>query len=353
MAIISFETFKDRICQRVSEIIHDPELFPDMKDPEVTLRKVNKGNEVYLTGLTIATKENNVSAGPTIYLEQYYDEIQSGKPFETVVHEIAEAASEAIREARKYNYEELEGIFRDDHEKLYANVYPVLVSAERNAAWANTMPHRMHADLMEILEYRVTKPDKDGRYCSVKLYDSTVESFGLDTDRLFECALENMRNNDPPFFMEMYSYMSQTFFATPDQRKQNNAEMVDELIPGTLYIASTSGKVNGAACLVDDQFINDLSDRYGDFYMLPSSVHEILIIKPTPETRLSDLREMVYTINRTEVSPTEVLSDNVYEVRNGKLEIAKTADELKLESATKSGMEEQMAAPKKPKRHAR
>lgn len=45
--------------------------------------------------------------------------------------------------------------------------------------------------------------------------------------------------------------------------------------------------------------------------MLPSSIHEVLAL-PVGNKDVDSLEEMVRCVNRTEVSPTEVLSDNVY-----------------------------------------
>ncbi|MBQ7925064.1 MAG: hypothetical protein IJ335_02090, partial [Lachnospiraceae bacterium] len=50
----------------------------------------------------------------------------------------------------------------------------------------------------------------------------------------------------------------------------------------------------------------------GKFYILPSSVHEVILLKDDGEESPSKLQEMVREINQCEVDPTEVLSDSIY-----------------------------------------
>ena len=53
-------------------------------------------------------------------------------------------------------------------------------------------------------------------------------------------------------------------------------------------------------------------DLGGSFYVLPSSVHEVLAIPADPVLDVSDLRELVVEANLMHVPKEEQLSDNVY-----------------------------------------
>ena len=50
----------------------------------------------------------------------------------------------------------------------------------------------------------------------------------------------------------------------------------------------------------------------GDFFVLPSSVHEVLLIPDDGSMELSYLEQMVRDVNQQEVAPEERLSDNVF-----------------------------------------
>ena len=56
-----------------------------------------------------------------------------------------------------------------------------------------------------------------------------------------------------------------------------------------------------------------LADDLGEnFYILPSSVHEILLLPDSGAEDARYLREMIREVNATQVEPEEVLSDNLY-----------------------------------------
>ena len=49
-----------------------------------------------------------------------------------------------------------------------------------------------------------------------------------------------------------------------------------------------------------------------DICILPSSIHECLIMPVNDETDFAELRRIVKKVNDTEVSETEILSYNIY-----------------------------------------
>lgn len=46
--------------------------------------------------------------------------------------------------------------------------------------------------------------------------------------------------------------------------------------------------------------------------ILPSSIHEVLLVVYEEELCMEELKEMVRHVNQTEVAKEEILSDNVY-----------------------------------------
>ena len=62
---------------------------------------------------------------------------------------------------------------------------------------------------------------------------------------------------------------------------------------------------------------------HGKVTVLPSSVHELILIPTSENENVAELREMVLQVNETEVSKSEVLSNNVYhyDANTGKFEM--------------------------------
>ena len=87
-----------------------------------------------------------------------------------------------------------------------------------------------------------------------------------------------------------------------------------EVIEDTIYVETTQSKIFGAAVLLYPRFLEHEAEALGrNFYIIPSSVHEVLIIPAEKiEQDADELLEMVKEVNTTQVSDEEVLSDNVY-----------------------------------------
>lgn len=77
----------------------------------------------------------------------------------------------------------------------------------------------------------------------------------------------------------------------------------------------------GAAAIAYSDFIAKASEKVGDdFYILPSSIYELLIISAS-DFEDGAMSEMVRSINATEVAEADRLVDHAYHCKNGKIEI--------------------------------
>ena len=96
------------------------------------------------------------------------------------------------------------------------------------------------------------------------------------------------------------------------EAKEMAMQMMSD-IPDTMYVLTNDTKVNGAAAILNDDIRQEIAEKVGDFYMLPSSIHETLIIPKDAGMEFKELEQMVQEVNQTQVAPGERLSDHVYE----------------------------------------
>ncbi len=81
-----------------------------------------------------------------------------------------------------------------------------------------------------------------------------------------------------------------------------------------IYIATCQDGINGAAVVANEEYQELISQKVnGDYYILPSSIHEVLIIPKPTEMTAKELQCMVNEVNSTQVQDDEVLSNHVYE----------------------------------------
>jgi hypothetical protein len=92
----------------------------------------------------------------------------------------------------------------------------------------------------------------------------------------------------------------------------------------TMFVLSNKEGVYGAAAVLDRKIMRKVVETIGSsFYLLPSSIHEWIVVPATPDMDVKQLEAMVRSANASVVSPEERLGDRVYRytMRNG-LQIA-------------------------------
>ena len=80
-----------------------------------------------------------------------------------------------------------------------------------------------------------------------------------------------------------------------------------------IFVATVENGYSGAGVLLYPGFLDYAAGRLKDrFYILPSSIHELLFIEDKDDIRPEFLKEMVRSINEAHVAPEDRLSDCVY-----------------------------------------
>ena len=87
----------------------------------------------------------------------------------------------------------------------------------------------------------------------------------------------------------------------------------DSIIEGKMYVLGNRMKLFGAAVLLYDGLLEKIADQIKkNFFILPSSIHEVILIPDDEDQEAEELWKMVCEINATQVEPEEVLTDSVY-----------------------------------------
>ena len=120
-----------------------------------------------------------------------------------------------------------------------------------------------------------------------------------------------------------------------------------------MYVLTNQSKTNGAGVLVQDGVLEKVGGMIGsDFYVLPSSIHEVLIVPDNGNMRLAELEDMVREVNATQVAPEDLLSDKVqyYDLETKTLGLKQEKSVLK-QLADKKAQVRETAAKEPAERH--
>ena len=263
------------------------ELLPGIK--EITVKEILKNNSVRYIGLVFQAEGSNMS--PTIYLESFYERFQKENA------NIAQIADEIINlYYEAYVEESLDLGFMMDWEKAQKMVLYKLVNREMNEELLTQLPHQDFFDLAMIFYLHVERMNGD-----IVIRNEHMDHWGVQLEDIAKVAKENTPTLCPGQLKTMGEVLAELF---------DNEEMD---LGNCMYVLSNERKVNGAGTLLYPNMMEQIGTRLdSDYYVLPSSIHELIIIPDNDEVSEEKLVGMVREVNETAVSEDEVLGNNIY-----------------------------------------
>ena len=277
--------------------------FPEDRQIQCRVVETMKNNNVAHVGITFHEQGDKV--GPVIYMEPYREAAIDGRPMSEIMREIAGIASRSMDKT-----ERIGSLDYGDYESVKEHLSVTLINGRDNRQMLSRMPHRQMEDLALILELKFPMEEGVG---SFKVSHELAELCAVDTDTLFAQAQENSLKAEPPSLQRMEDTMLSLAFGSnaAENLLENPAP---EEVPSQLYVLSNMSKNKGAAVLSYPGVLEKADQLFPKgFYVLPSSIHELLIVPKSPEIDPRELGEMVRAVNRAEVAKEEQLSDRVYE----------------------------------------
>ena len=291
--MMSFEEFTEDILQEIRE----------RADGAFWIRRedVTKNNNVKLTGISVMKEGEDI--GPCIYLNESYREYESGgMNFDEIVDEV-------YRQILRHKDDEVpdfdtEGFL--NWETVRGTIFAKLVNAEENQEQLGKIPHRRFMDLA-VVYYAVARDHAQEEFGVIPIHNGHMEKWGQDEDALYQTAMGNMRAAGEPYFDSMETVVKSLL---PDTVVPGEREHKPET---DMYILTNSRKRYGASELLDRNTLRMIADKLGDgFVVLPSSIHESIILPPKDEAEYEWLAEMVRMVNDIHVDIVERLSYHVY-----------------------------------------
>lgn len=265
----------------------------EFKNAKVKIEDFQKNNGVKLKALIIMRNDLNVA--PTIYLEGFYEEYKSGATLDDIFDGII-SMNETYQMNRPINTD----IF-NDFENAKTRIIFTLVNTEQNLEWLDSIPHFDYYDLSII--FSICLRADDDMFVKTTISNALMEQWGVNADELRDLAMKNTPSLLGDSFMRMEDFL--------------NSMAGEDIVPAfesSLYIVTNSLRTNGANVLLYPDYLQKLAERLeSDLIILPSSIHEILILRFDDEMASPyELCDLVHEVNQTQVSRTEFLSNNVY-----------------------------------------
>lgn len=269
----------------------------------VKLNDVMKNNGVVLRGITLMQDDSNIS--PTIYLNPYYDAYENGDTtLGTVIDEVIDTY-----ERNKIN-RSIDMKFFLNYETVKSRIIYKLINTEKNRELLKDVPHIPFHDLSIVFQCLVSG-EKFGN-ASILIHNVHIQLWKVNARELYECAMENTPLLQGYELADMKSVLEE--MKALGGAEDEEIEDMQQEVP--MYVLSNKSRVNGAACILYKDILKDFAMAVDkDLYVLPSSIHEVILLPSDGTQESEQLKEMVKEINLSQVEEEEVLSDSVYYYR--------------------------------------
>ena len=201
-----------------------------------------------------------------------------------------------------------------EYEAVKGKIVYRLINRKRNSEMLKDVPHREILDL--VLVYRIIVAIDTDRKGTILINNEIVAKWGITEEKLYELAQENTMRLFKADMMKMQNLLNELM--------PGNESEVDEDAP-QLWILTDNERHYGDTVMVYPEMMEQISEKLGyDFYIIPSSVHELILVKKDAVISTEALKEMICEVNENEVDATEILSDHpyYYDREKGKLEAA-------------------------------
>ena len=205
-----------------------------------------------------------------------------------------------------------------EYDYVRTRLFIRLSNADTNSETLQNVPHRNVEDLAVTYHVMVDGPNPEGLY-SYMINNSMMEQLGVNEERLFEEAMQN----SPKLFPVQMNDIRDVLLSggiLPQEAGENR-----------MIVMTNQTAVNGAACLLYPGALEEAAKMIGgDFAVLPSSIHEVILLPDNGNIDYDELQQMVAAINQNVVQPEERLSDHVYKYDsvNHQFSIADTSEQV-------------------------
>ena len=280
---MNFEEFTQNVKENIKHRIDS--------DKNVMLQTVQKNNGMTYEGLVIIDPLLNIS--PTIYLEPFYHNYLNGTPLPDIYDNILHVYEEFVPE------NDFDVTLFTDYEKAKERIIMKLINQERNQDLLKKIPYIPFLDLAIV--FVCAACDFNREYATILIYNEHMLHWGIDVNTLYQVAQKNTPYLLPFHFEDLENYLT----------KHTDWPSCNDHLP--MYLLTNRLKIHGACVMIYEGMLEWIAKELNSsFVIIPSSVHETLIIPVSSKKELSSFTRMLIDVNTTQLSKEEILSDQAY-----------------------------------------
>ena len=297
--MLNFKEFQEYIKSNVKDYL--PENY---KDADIQFTDVVKNNDVHLTGVLI--KKENETLTPNIYINELYEKYSRGMNLDEIVGDIADLR---IEHDPPEEAQAIGSIFTN-YEMVKQRLEIHLCDMELNRDKLKNQVYTEQGDFAATYHIKI---GGDGMLRgSAAVTPNLLKGWGITEEQLREDSLR-AEHSKGAVFMDIEALDAEKMFGLkPINLLDKQNDIIDNGDGFSLYCLTSEDYRYGASMILQEDVMGKVSKLMGgDFYILPSSIHETRIVPTTTQMTLEDMSIMVQYVNKEAVEPEDKLSDKV------------------------------------------
>ena len=293
---MEFNNFTELIRDKVAEQVGN--------DYQVHLNNVRKNNGIKLTALTVLQEDNNIS--PAIYLNDYHEKYVNGREtLDSIVNQILDASNE-----NKIDPNINLGCILN-YEGAKPRIIFKLVNTKKNKELLENVPHIDFLDLSIVFQCMVLQEEFE--ISTFLIHDVHRKMWNVSVEDLYRVAMENT----PKLLTCEIKSMAETICDIVQSEDITDEELgkIMRQFAGSIpmFVMSNRCRVEGASCMLYPNILASFAQSISSsFYIIPASIHELLLIPAQQYIEDKSIKSMIREINDTQVSDEEILSYSLY-----------------------------------------
>ena len=276
---------KMEYANKVAEVLK--ELGVDVNSVDT----VKKTNDTVFTGIRVNTGTNTM---PMYYIDASYENDLAP---EIAARNIKKLFDEHADEMPVFNVDD---IF-SDFEAVKSRIIACVVNGEKNND--NDFVKVKLGNLAAIFKVVIPCGAETG---TVTISKNFLDSWGVTAEDIIEAAKANVPNFSCRSMFEVL-----LGFGYPEEMFGSDDDTPGGMPP--MYVITTDNQTYGASALFYNDIIKDFAEKKNsDVVIIPSSIHELIVIPVDDSTDSESILAIVKEVNQTQVTAEEFLSDDVY-----------------------------------------
>lgn len=263
----------------------------------ISIQKTLKNNGYIRCGIRLS--ENNINISPTIYLEEFYEKYRYGTDMHTLAEQIL----------RIYKNVRIERPWKEDwiyeFPCVKSKIVYRLINREKNQKLLKEVPYMPWKDLAIVFYLLLEINGHQMQQAAMLIKKEQLDWWSTSVEGLYQNAMQNTEKLFPYELTNMYALLTEMLGI--DELEEHITE------EESMYVLTNQMRSFGAAAILYPDRLEMLASYLKEnFYILPSSVHEMIILPESGALPKEELNAVIQEINGSQVNAEEYLSDHAY-----------------------------------------